>query len=103
MAKVIYEFNENEEQTDIDLVNGRYKMISALHSLSELRRNLYKGYINEGDMIHIRGKEALTEEDIRKEYNETGKPVEGTKLFIDYEYIEREIERILDDVYYLLN
>lgn len=103
MAKVTYEFNENKEKHDIDLINGRYKMIYALTQLNNLRRNLYKGYLNSEDMIHVRGKEALTEEDISKEYNETGEPVKGTKLFISYDYIEKEIDSILDDVWSLIN
>lgn len=103
MAKVIYELNENKEKHDIDLINNRYKMAYALTQLSNLRRNLYKGYISTNDMIHIRDKEVLTEEDINKEYNETGEPVKGTKTFISYDYIEREIDSILEDVYSLLD
>lgn len=103
MAKVVYEFNENKEKHDIDLINNRYKMIYALTQLDNLRRNLYKGYLASEDVIHVRGKEALTEADIQKEYNETKKPVEGTKLFISDDYIEREINSILDDVWPLLN
>lgn len=103
MAKVIYELNENKEKHDIDLINNRYKMAYALTQLNNLRRNLYKGYLSSEDMIHIRGKEALTEEDINKEYNETGEPVKGTKLFVSYDYIEKEIDSILDNVYSLLD
>ena len=103
MAKVIYELNENKEKHDIDLINNRYKMVYALTQLNNLRRNLYKGYLSSEDMIHIRGKEVLTEEDINKEYNETKELVKGTKLFVSYDYIEKEIDSILDDVYSLLD
>ena len=42
MAKVIYEFDENEEKRDIELIVNRYKMICALDKLEKYRYDFYK-------------------------------------------------------------
>ena len=59
MAKVTYEFDENEEGRDIELINSRYKMICALNDLSDLKRKLYKGWLSEEDLINVKDNRVL--------------------------------------------
>lgn len=43
MAKVIFEFDDNEERSDIEEVVNRNKIMCALQDLSDLYRQLYNG------------------------------------------------------------
>ena len=103
MAKVTYEFDENEEGRDIELINSRYKMICALNDLSDLKRKLYKGWLNEEDLINVKDNRVLQKEDYDKIHKEGKLFIEGSKQYISYDYIESEIDRILNDIYFLLD
>lgn len=98
MAKVIYEFDEDEERHEIELINNRHKLICALYDLSNYRRGLYKGYINNmtyaaNGQIIGKGIEAL------KEINEEAK----VTSYLEDEDVINEIDIILDKVRFLLD
>lgn len=47
MGKVTFEFDENKESRDIELIVNRYKMICALDELEKYRYDLYNGHRDE--------------------------------------------------------
>lgn len=103
MSKVIYEFNENEEGRDIDLINARYKMVHALNELQDFRRKLYKGWLSGEDLINVKDNKVLTKEDYDKLHEEGKLYFEGTKRYISYDYVEQKIDYILNDISFLIN
>lgn len=118
MAKVTFEYDENEEKTDIELIVNRYKMWNALNELSGLRRSIYKGYYNEGDYCSVREAEVpmkhnpdhkikkavqvITDEE-REKANMEGRWIEDSVTYLKADWVENEINRILDDVYQVLD
>lgn len=104
MAKVIFEFDDgNDEDDSINFITNRYKIRSALYDLQDLHRKLYNGKIYDADMVVVKDGKILTEDDYKK-YQEMGEyPVKGTKHYIDYDYIERELDDILNDIRFLLD
>lgn len=98
MAKVIFEFDEDEDRHELELINNRHKLICALYDLSNYRRGLYKGYINNmtyaaNGQIIGKGIEAL------KEINEEAK----VTSYLEDEDVINEIDIILDKVRFLLD
>ena len=103
MSKVIYEFNENEEGRDIDLINARYKMVHALNELQDFRRKLYKGWLSGEDLINVKDNRVLQKEDYDKLHEEGKLYFEGTKKYISYDYVEQKIDYILNDISFLID
>ena len=98
MAKVIFEFDEEEDRHEIELITKRHKLICALYDLDNYRRGLYKGYINNvtyaaNGQIIGKGIEAL------KEINEEAK----VTSYLEDEDVLNEIDKILDNVRFLLD
>ena len=44
MGKVTFEFNEDEERHEIDLITNRHKMIVSLYEVQKYKRDIDKGY-----------------------------------------------------------
>ena len=98
MGKVTFEFDEEEDRHEIELITNRHKLICALYDLDNYRRGLYKGYINNATyaangQIIGKGIEAL------KEINEEAK----VTSYLEDEDVINEIDRILDKVRFLLD
>lgn len=98
MGKVIFEFDEEEDRHEIELITNRHKLICALYDLDNYRRGLYKGYINNmtyaaNGQIIGKGIEAL------KEINEEAK----VTSYLEDEDVLNEIDNILDKVRFLLD
>ena len=98
MGKVVFEFDENEDRHEIELITNRHKLICALYDLDNYRRGLYKGYINNityaaNGQIIGKGIEAL------KEINEEAK----VTSYLEDEDVLNEIDKILDEVRFLLD
>ena len=98
MGKVVFEFDEDEDRHEIDLITNRHKLICALYDLDNYRRGLYKGYINNmtyavNGQIIGKGIEAL------KEINEEAK----VTSYLEDEDVLNEIDKILDNVRFLLD
>lgn len=98
MAKVTYVFDENEESSDINIVANRHKLICVGYDIQELRRALYKGYID--NIITVKDNKVITEED-RKENNYM--PFEDAKCYIEIDRVIDKLDDILDSIYFLLN
>ena len=98
MGKVIFEFDEEEDRHEIELITNRHKLICALYDLDDYRRGLYKGYINNvtyaaNGQIIGKGIEAL------KEINEEAK----VTSYLEDEDVINEIDKILNKVSFLLD
>lgn len=98
MGKVVFEFDEDEDRHDIQLITNRHKLICALYDLDNYRRGLYKGYINneiyavDGQIV---GKGIGALKDIKE-----GAQV---KSYLEDEDVINEIGNILDKVRFLLD
>ena len=44
MGKVTFEFDEDEERHEIDLITNRHKMIVSLYEVQKYKRDIDKGY-----------------------------------------------------------
>lgn len=98
MSKIVFEFDEDEEWNDVNLVVNRHKLICALYDLENYRRGIYKGYINNATYA-VDGKIVGKWDDIRdKDFGEA-----KLKAYLDDEDVLNEIDRILDKVRFLLD
>lgn len=98
MAKVIFEFNDEEENNDINIIVNRHKLICALYELNDFYRKLYNGKLYTDDIITVKDNKVLTSEDYIK-FQEKGEyPVKDTKEYINTDYLENELDNILKDV-----
>lgn len=103
MARVTFEFDDEEENDEINLVVNRHKLECAIYELNDFYRNLYNGKLYTDDIITVKDNKVLTEEDY-KEFQEKGEyPVKGTKEFIGTDYLENELDNILNNVRDLLD
>lgn len=103
MAKVIFEFDDCEENNDINLIVNRHKLYCAINALNDFYRNLYNGKLYTDEIISVKDNKVLTEEDYAKFREEGNYPVKGTKQYISTDYIEDELNSILDSVNDLLD
>ena len=98
MGKVIFEFNEDEELEDINVVANRKKIMTALYELSCYRSSLYKRF--ETDAIITSGDKILgkiTDNIPEKAYDG---PV---KVYLEYEDVLNKIDSILNPINEILN
>lgn len=99
MSKVNFEFDENEERGDVELIIHRHKLISALYDLQAYRRSIYKGYISSEELIVVDDKiVARGAEKLEAEYD-----VEKAKAYLSTDDILRELDYVLDKVWFLLD
>ena len=87
MGKVTFEFNEEEDLSDINFIVNRKKINAVLEEMSNLMRRIDKGYIK--DAILVKGNVVLDKE------NCTTDEVLGAKYYIRDEEIYDEIVKIL--------
>lgn len=103
MAKVTFEFDEDEDRDTINLIVNRYALTSAIYSLQDLHRKIYNGKLYDDVVIHVKDNKVLTDEDYKR-FQEAGEyPVKGTKEYIDSDFIERELSNALEHTYNLLD
>lgn len=95
MSKVTFEFDENEDRQDVELIVNRLKMSCALDALKEYRGDLYKGYREE--VVAIRDGKI-----IERGENKTLEDVKNTKAYIEVNEVLNVLDDILDDVKHLL-
>lgn len=106
MAKVTFEFDENEDRDDVSIIVNRHKLLSALYEIQNLRRTLYKGYYNENDYVSILTEDRkpirmITDEE-QNQANLKGETIKNTVGYVREEFVIDEIDRALSDVYDLL-
>ena len=98
MSKITFEFDEDEEWNDVNLVVNRHKLITALYDLENYKRGIYKGYIDNA-VYAVDGKIVGKLDDIRdKDFGDA-----KIKAYLDDEDVLRELDMILDKVRHLLN
>ena len=96
MGKVTYEFDENKESHDIELIVNRYKMICALDKLEKYRHDLYNGHCEE--VVYVQDdKKTGTDE------NKTIENVNKTRECIEVKDVLNVLDDILDDVKHLVS
>lgn len=98
MGKVVFEFNEDEESEDVNVVANRRKIMTALYKLSCYRSSLYKGF--ETDAVVVSGDKILgkvTDNIPKKAYTP---PIE---LYLKEEDIVNKIDSILGPIEEILN
>lgn len=96
MGKVTYEFDENKESRDIELIVNRYKMICALDELEKYRYDLYNGHCEE--VIYVRDYKKIGIDD-----NKTVEDVKNTRECIEVKDVLNVLDDILDDVKHLVS
>lgn len=90
-GKVTYQYDENEDKYEIDLINNRHKMAYALDELRQLRRTIYKGYMNDNIVVSEDKVVSRNGESLIKEYN-----FKDAKTYLYDQKIIDELDRILD-------
>ena len=96
MGKVTYEFDEDKESRDIELIVNRYKMICALDELEKYRYDLYNGHCEE--VIYVRD-----DRKIGTDENKTIEDVRKTRECIEVKDVLNVLDDILDDVKHLVS
>lgn len=103
MAKVTFEFDDQEESYEILLVANRNKLVSALYQVNDLLRKLCNGKLYTDELITVKDNKVLTEDDYKK-FSETGEyPVKNTKEYISTDYLENELDNALCDIRHILD
>lgn len=101
MAKVIIEFNEQEDGLqDVNAAINRHKLLSAVNELRDLYSRIYNDKIYEENDVQIYLKSdgtKATEQDY-KQANEQGTYLSGGKQYLAREWVERQLNNILEDV-----
>lgn len=103
MGKVTFEYNDEEDYEEIRLVVNRHKLKSALYELNDFYRQLYNGKLYTDDIITVKDNKVLTPEDYKAFQEKCEYPVKGTKEFISTDYLENELDSILNTVMDLLD
>lgn len=98
MAKVVFEFDENDDREDINIIVNRHKLISALYDLSDFRRSLYKGY-DDSDTVVVKDNKVVMKDGTKLEDYD----LEGTKLYIHDDKVIDKLDDILSDVNDIIN
>ena len=103
MAKVTFEFDGNEERSDIVEVVNRNKIMCGLEDLSDLYRQLYNGKIYDpNNIVYITDDNRIAQEEDYKKAQEEGHPLHGKGYYIRQEWLENELDNILQSVNHLL-
>ena len=98
MAKVIFEFDEDEDRDTINYIVNRHKILSALDDLQAYRRKVYKDY--HAEKIVVKDNEVVIDQQGNKIKEYT---IDGARQYTWDEEILRELDNILDNVYPLLD
>lgn len=89
----------DEEKDDAFLAMNAVKMQLALMELSDLRREIYKGYMTQ-DEITVNGDKVLSREDIATQSREDFKK---NVAYISEQTILDKLDEILDDIQFLID
>lgn len=100
MSKVIFEFDEREDNQDINIIVNRAELLEAAYKLSDLFSKIYNGKIyDENDCIYLKkdGSKATAED-----YS-NGELPSGGEYYLRQKYIEDELDDILNNIRHLIN
>lgn len=99
MSKVTFEFDENEDRYDVNLIVNRHKLSVAVNELSDLYRKIYNGKIyDKKDLIYVKEDGCKATKEDYEEANLKGEFLSGGTSYLRCEFIEAELDRILEDV-----
>lgn len=97
MGKVKFEYDENEDGYEINLITNRHTLMHALNQLADYRRSLYKGYTNK--YIIVKDNEVVYKNGEKlKDYD-----IEGAKTFLNDNDVIDKLDDILDIVRHLMD
>ena len=96
MGKVVFEFNEEEDFVDINLVVNRKRLVAALQEVGNFMRKIDKGYLK--NMLMVKGREVIGKTGCTVNVNEAL----GSEYYIKDEEVYDELGRILEKVNDLL-
>lgn len=103
MSKVNFEYDENDEKEDINLIVNRYKLLQAVQDIAELYSAIYNYKIYEQDVIiYLKADGSKATQEDYDEVSKTGKYLSGGKHYISQGWIENRLDSILEDVRHLL-
>lgn len=104
MSKVTFEFDESEDSQDIKEVVYRSSMMSVLYDIQELYRQLYNGKIYDPEaIVYITNDNKIATDEDYKKALEQGKPLSGKGYYINQEWLEVQLDQILDSVKHLID
>lgn len=101
MAKLVIEFDEQEDGLqDINAVINRHKLLGAVNELRDLYSRIYNDKIyDENDVqIYLKSDGIKATEQDYKQANEQGTYLSGGKHYLEREWVERQLNNILEDV-----
>lgn len=104
MAKVLIEFNEEKDLIDdINAAVNRSKLVYALTKVNDIYRSLINGKIYDNEaLVFVKEDGCIATEEDYKKVRETGKLLKG-KYYLNQEWVEQQLENILEDVKEYLN
>lgn len=99
MAKVIFEFNDEEEHNDIKAVVGRTDLIVAFNDLRDLYSRIYNGKIYDKDVeIYIKEDGKVATEEDYQEARDKGTYLKNGKNYLNEDWVLNQLDNILNDV-----
>lgn len=104
MSKVVFEFDLIDNAEEIALIVNRHKMMSALYDVQDFARVVYNDKIyNDKDLVYIKKDGSIaTKEDYDKMYK-TGEQLEGGEYYLRKDYVEAQLDYIMNKVKHLLD
>lgn len=101
MGKVTFEFDENEDGYDIELIVHRHDLAYAFDKLKSFRRTIYKGYEPDEETVYTNKEK--TKVYTKKDFDENNGYIADAQLHLNDDYVLRELDSVLDEVSYLLD
>ena len=65
MAKVIFEFDDEKDKYDINVIVNRDKLLVALEKLCNLRGKIYNAKLYNNEIITVKDNKVLTDDDYK--------------------------------------
>ena len=92
VGKVVFEFSEEKDLPDINLVVNRKKIVAALQEIENYMRKIDKGYIN--NALMVKGREVIGKSGCTVNVNDAL----GAEYYIKDEDVYDELGKILGKV-----
>jgi hypothetical protein len=102
MAKVIFEFDDEKDKYDINVIVNRDKLLVALEKLCNLRGKIYNAKLYNNEIITVKDNKVLTDDDY-KDLQLKNEILTNTTDYIDRTFVENELGTIIDGIIDYLN
>lgn len=104
MAKVTFEFNEEDGISDIEVVAGRHKLLSALYDVRDFYCAIVNGKIYDPDVeIYVLPNDRVATKEDFENASKKGEILSGGKYYLSQDWVESRLSSILDEVQHLLD